>query len=358
MYPLDSASTYPNNQWYIAGYASEFTATPLARRILSQPLVFYRTSEGEPVALWGLCVHRFMPLERGHVEGTDLVCPYHGYTYAKDGACIKIPTGGKPSPHARLRRYPVVERASLVWIWMGDPDFASADDIPDASDIGLGSDTDGWRIDTATVLPLKARPALLVDNLFDLSHVAFIHAESIPGGAHLAMIDPVVESGETRLRVSRYIPGVVIEPETLLGKMLPVACGAGPLYANLHSEMYSPALINASGPWLWELADGSKPGNPVAMLNFVHGITPETDNTTHYFGIVTRNYAIDDDKLSDFLRWQIDRVRSEDVESLEAVERVADSHASPKIEISTKVDEGALKARRIIRKLMTAESQI
>jgi phenylpropionate dioxygenase-like ring-hydroxylating dioxygenase large terminal subunit len=356
MYPLESTAAYPNDQWYIAGYASEFTSKPFARKILGQPLVFYRTAHGDPVALWGLCVHRFMPLERGHVDDDALVCPYHGYTYGPDGACIKIPTGGKPSIHAQLRNYPVVERASLVWIWMGDPKAASLEALPDASDIGLGEDNEGWRIDTATILPLRSRAALLMDNLFDLSHVAFIHADSIPGGAGLAMIEPVVEGTDMRLRVSRHIPGVVFDPEMRLGQMIPVACGKGPLYANLHSEMYSPALVNASGPWLWELTEDSLPGKPVAMLNFIHGITPETDKTTHYFGIVTRNYALDDESLSDLLRSQIDCVRREDVDSLEAVESVADHHASSRREISTKVDEGALKVRRVLRKLVEAEA--
>jgi len=357
MYPLDAEIPYPVDQWYIAGYSSEFTGKPMARKILNQPLVFYRTAEGQPVALWGLCVHRYMPLERGHVEGDAIVCPYHGYKYGQDGACIEIPTGAKPSPHARLRNYPVVERASLVWIWMGDPERASPDEIPDAADIGLGEDTTGWRIDTATVLPLKSRAALLMDNLFDLSHVAFIHAGTIPGGQALALVEPTVETDGKRMRVSRYIPGLVIDEESFLGKMIPVAKGVGPLYANLHSEMYSPALVNASGPWLWKLGDDGGTGEAVASLNFVHGITPETDATTHYFGIVTRNFDLDDEDLTEFLRMQIDRVRIEDVESLEALEPIVDEHASTRREISTKVDEGALKVRRMLRKMMHGQAR-
>lgn len=356
MYPLDSEAAYPLNQWYIAGYASEFTDAPLARTIFGDPLVFFRTAEGKPVALWGLCAHRFMPLERGRIEGDAIVCPYHGYSYNEAGACIRIPTGAKPSPHARLRSYPLVERASLVWIWMGNAEEASPAKIPDAADIGLGEDTSSWRVDTAMLIPLRSRAAMLIDNLFDLSHVAFIHADSIPGGDALVMAEPIVEAGDDRFRVSRYISGLTLLDDSFLAKMIPVARGAGALYANQHSEMYSPALVNASGPWLWEQDEGGGPGKPVAMLNFVHGVTPETDHTTHYFGIVTRNYELDDDELSQFLCRQMDRVRQEDVESLEAVEMVADTYASTRSEISTKVDEGALKVRRVLRKLLERQS--
>ena len=45
-------------------------------------------------------------------------------------------------------------------------------------------------------------------------------------------------------------------------------------------------------------------------------------------------------------------MRQEDVDTLEAVEQIADLHASTRRETSTKVDEGALKVRRILRKIL------
>lgn len=354
MYPLDEAACYPRSQWYIAGYGFEFGQEIVGRRILGDPIVFYRTDDGEPVALAGLCVHRFMPLKYGKVENESVVCPYHGYAYGKDGRCHTIPTGGKPSPHARLRSYPLMERGPLVWIWMGNPDAPDPSILPDASDIGLGADSQGWRIDPGKTLPMQARPALLVDNLFDLSHLAFIHSESVPNGSSLCMIPPVIEMNEGRLRVSRTLTGIEIEEHSILDRTIPVARDRGKLHALLHSEMYNAGLINASGPWLWTAREDGR-GDPVAILNYVHGITPETANSVHYFGIVTRNYLLQDDQLSALLVNQIDRVRMEDVTTLEALELDVDEHASPGVEISTKVDEGALRARRTLRKLIEAE---
>lgn len=352
MYPLNTTTPYPRNQWYIAGYKSEFGPKVFARPIMNEPIIFYRTEDGKPVALSGRCVHRFMPLDNAELDGNSVVCPYHGYTFGSDGRCHKIPTGGEPSSHARLRCYPVVERGPFVWIWMGEPDSADISLLPNPVDIGLGDDQHDWKVDVGETYIMNARASLLVDNLFDLSHLAFIHSVSAPGGDKLVLIPPVMEEAEGRLRVSRYVSDIVIEEGSLFAKMLPVAQNAGALLAHLHTEMYSPGLINASGPWLFRPGKGSAHGEMVASLNFVHGITPMSDTATYYFGVVTRNYHLEDEQLSSFLADQTDRVRAEDVTALEAVESALDETCTTRREISTKADEGAIKARSILRKLM------
>lgn len=354
MYPLNSALPYPRSQWYIAAYGFELGGKILGRRILGDPVIFYRTSDGEPVALWGLCRHRFMPLGEGRIENDCVVCPYHAYTYSKDGVCQSVATGGKASSHARLRKYPLVERGPLIWIWMGDPDEPDFGLLPDASDIGLGADSEGWRVDPAYTFAMQARAALLVDNLFDLSHLAFIHAESIPGGGPIAMVPPHMETVDGRLKVSRVLHDVVLDEDSLFNRSIPPAKGKA-IDAWLYSEMYNPCLINASGPWIWEASEAKMQGKPLAKLNFVHGLTPETDTSTHYFGIMTRDYMLEDDQLSSFLVWQTDRVRKEDVLVLESIEREIGKHGSTRSEISTKVDEGALKARRVLQKAISSD---
>lgn len=73
---------------------------------------------------------------------------------------------------------------------------------------------------------------------------------------------------------------------------------------------------------------------------------------------MSRDYMLEDDQLSAFLVSQTDRVRAEDVAILERLEKDVDSFASTRIELSTKVDEGALKARRILRAAIKAETPI
>ena len=353
-YPLHASSYYPKDQWYVAAYRAELSDhKPLGRKIFGEQVVLFLSEDGEAVGVSGVCVHRYMPLAGGQVVGGNLVCPYHGYAYAGDGRCVHIPTGGTPSPHARLRRYPVVEDGPFVWIWPGSPERAEGVPLPDLRDIGLSGDGEGWRVDLATRLDLGARAPLLVDNLFDLSHIAFIHLESLPGAEGLALLPAVFESDNDRLRVKRTIAGFVADPDTVVGRTMPLIAGRS-VFVSLHTDFYGPAVINSSGPWSNELNDDGEAGASIAKLNFVHIVTPETATSTHYFNVVSRDYLLDDEELSRVLVAQTDYVRREDVVCLEEIERVA-AGRSAKREISTKADEGALKVRRLLKALIDAE---
>lgn len=350
MYPINEASPYPRNQWYVAGTGAEFTRDILARRILDHPLVFYRTQGGEPVALWGLCPHRSMPFELGQLRDDELVCGYHGFAFSREGTCVSIPTASHISPACRVKSYPVVERGPWVWIWMGDgePDHTL---LPDASDIGLGADPSGWRIDITEPFLMQARAQLLIDNLLDLSHLAFVHTNTV-GPAPIALAQAETTKDGSRLFVKRTMENEPTNP--FISYLMPDA--GDRVWNELITDFYSPGLINAGGPWVWRsLPDGSR-GEAVAKLNFVHVITPESPHSTHYFGVLTRNFRLDDDDLSMAMAAQNDAVRREDMVALEAIEKVVDRHGDASREISVKADEGALMIRRWMRKLIAEEN--
>ena len=79
------------NFWYAVEFAERLGAKPLKVTVLGQHLALYRTPEGKPVALSDLCVHRGAALSGGAVKGDRIVCPYHGWEYAPDGQCTRIP---------------------------------------------------------------------------------------------------------------------------------------------------------------------------------------------------------------------------------------------------------------------------
>src|ERR1700733_13451102 len=109
--------SFVRNQWYVAAYSAEVGRTLLARTILNEPLVLYRTSAGQPAALADRCVHRHFPLSAGQLRGDTIVCGDQGFTSARGGRCV-APPGRRPTPGtARVGAYPVAEQDSLVWIW-------------------------------------------------------------------------------------------------------------------------------------------------------------------------------------------------------------------------------------------------
>ena len=59
------------NYWYVAASDPEIGRKPFRRIIMNEPVVFYRTEDGTPVALEDRCPHRRLPLSMGKlVEAT------------------------------------------------------------------------------------------------------------------------------------------------------------------------------------------------------------------------------------------------------------------------------------------------
>ncbi|HLI23240.1 MAG TPA: Rieske 2Fe-2S domain-containing protein, partial [Stellaceae bacterium] len=107
------------NFWYVAAYAREVGAAPLARTILGEPVLLYRAESGAAVALEDRCCHRNLPLSMGAREGDAIRCGYHGLKFDAQGRCIEIPGQKEIPPDTRVKSYPLVEKFNFVWLWMG-----------------------------------------------------------------------------------------------------------------------------------------------------------------------------------------------------------------------------------------------
>ena len=119
------------NCWYAAGWSRDFEPRKLyPLTILNEPIVLYRAANNTPVALQDRCCHRLAPLSMGRLEGEHLRCEYHGLKFAPMGRCIEIPGETKIPPQVKVRRYPICERYSIAWIWMGNAGSADEELIP------------------------------------------------------------------------------------------------------------------------------------------------------------------------------------------------------------------------------------
>ncbi|WBB52951.1 Rieske 2Fe-2S domain-containing protein [Verrucosispora sp. WMMD573] len=87
---------FARNQWYVTAYRNEVGRDLLARTVLGEPLVLYRTESGEAVALADRCVHRRYPLSESRLDGDTIVCGYHGFTY--DQASTRPPRARTATP--------------------------------------------------------------------------------------------------------------------------------------------------------------------------------------------------------------------------------------------------------------------
>jgi phenylpropionate dioxygenase-like ring-hydroxylating dioxygenase large terminal subunit len=190
------------NQWYVAGWAHQFEPGAIvARKIVDEPLVLYRAEAGHVVAMEDRCCHRFAPLSRGRLEGDAIRCMYHGMKFASDGRCVEIPAQDVIPEGMRVRVHAVVEKDRWVWVWMGDPARADPDLIPHA----LYHDDPNWLIGTGQ-MGYDANYQLIHDNLLDLTHLSFVHENTLGRGSPAwGTARPSVTPIDRGVRVSRWL---------------------------------------------------------------------------------------------------------------------------------------------------------
>jgi phenylpropionate dioxygenase-like ring-hydroxylating dioxygenase large terminal subunit len=174
------------NFWYACEVAAAITAKPTKVRLLGDDLAIFRGADGAVIALADLCVHRGASLSGGWSKGNCLVCPYHGWEYAADGRCVKIPAAPPEAvipSRAKIVTYPVVERYGLVWVFVGDLPEAERPPIPELPE----HDEPGWRALRGEFL-WKANYARVVENGVDIAHTPFVHRNSF-GNPEAPQID-------------------------------------------------------------------------------------------------------------------------------------------------------------------------
>jgi len=194
-------TAYVRNAWYVAAWSHELEAgTPFPASILDEPIVIYRGDSGRMAALEDRCVHRLAPLSLGRCEGDRLRCMYHGLLYDPDGAVAEIPGQELIPKNARVRSYPIADRHTWIWVWMGDPALADEALIPPA--VGL-SDPD--YILGHGHLDYAAEAQLINDNLLDFSHLTYVHANSFGAGPEFAQNLPKLEPLDRGVRFSRWM---------------------------------------------------------------------------------------------------------------------------------------------------------
>lgn len=96
-------------------------------------------------------------------------------------------------------------------------------------------------------------------------------------------------------------------------------------------------------------ADGTDPH--AFHVEVVYAITPSTENATYDFWAVARDFALDDEKVSDFLRDSNRTVVLQDVAALNTLEQVLAAEPDRYQELSVNIDTGGLAARRLLARM-------
>jgi phenylpropionate dioxygenase-like ring-hydroxylating dioxygenase large terminal subunit len=342
------------NHWYVAAWSDEVTRDPLARVLLGDYLVLYRAEDGTAVALENRCPHRNLPLSEGNRVGDSLECAYHGMVFGRDGRCTHLPGAEHAPDWACVRAYPTIERRGWVMVWMGDPARADPARAPDHQ---LRLDDPDW-IAIKGYCDAQCGYRLILDNLLDLSHLAYVHA-STTGNRELA--EQATISAETvgdRVRVTRWMSDV--PPARAL---IDYAGYDQPIDRWQYSEFIPPSYIyvnngtEAAGAGV--TADERRASQGKWGFVVYHALTPASERATHQFWAMCIPRAfVPADRMETF-EAQMRHIPIEDLEVYEAQQKAIDLDPAANGDVRPlgmiDADRGLFAMRKILQRMYAAE---
>jgi phthalate 4,5-dioxygenase len=169
--------------WVPAALSSELPeadGAPLRVRLLGEDLIAFRASSGSVGVIQNACPHRGASLFYGRNEDEGLRCVYHGWKFDVTGRCVDMPSEPPESnfcQKVRATAYPCVERAGLVWAYLGSR--KTPPPMPDLEPlVGTGSSIQIYQRECNWVQALEGD--------IDTGHTVFLHL----GGVDKSEVPP------------------------------------------------------------------------------------------------------------------------------------------------------------------------
>jgi phthalate 4,5-dioxygenase len=95
-------------------------------QILGEKLLAFRGTDGEVGLIDEFCSHRGVSLYFGRNEENGIRCAYHGLKFSRSGECVDVPSAPDLCKKMGINGYPCIERAGVVWAYMGPRDSMPA----------------------------------------------------------------------------------------------------------------------------------------------------------------------------------------------------------------------------------------
>ncbi len=285
------------NCWYVAALDHELIdGKLLSRTLLGENVLLYRGESGNVIALNDRCPHRGALLSKGRLEAAK----------ADPALIIDLPYLSDPN-------------------WKGIPAYLHYD----------------------------ANYLLIVDNLSDFSHLAFVHTKTLGGSEEYAFVTKptVVERLERGFRVERWhldsdpppFHKKVIRNKSVKVDRRNIATMVIPGIFTMET-LFAPA------------GQGAQAGNVAGAKEYrnCQFMTPETERTTHFFWSYLNNFEGEDSTISLSL---LDSLIEGFMEDKEIIERQQSTlEEDPKFQmLAILADAPLAHFRRVLDRLVNAE---
>jgi len=122
------------NVWYPVVFAADLPDDkPYGFDIYGERFVVFRDGDGALHCLRDRCPHRAARLSDGQIVDGNLECLYHGWQFASEGKCVRIPqlASDKAIPKtANVDSYSITIKQGIVWVFPGESDQTDDGNIP------------------------------------------------------------------------------------------------------------------------------------------------------------------------------------------------------------------------------------
>lgn len=153
--------------WMPIAISAQVQNKPVARRLLGEDLVVFRTTAGQIGVVEERCAHRRTSLSVAFCEKTGIRCGYHGWLYGVDGQCLEQPAEPALNKTIRIKAYPAQELGGLIFTYMGPLP------APELPRYDLFVDSQGVRDIGEAMLDFNWLQAM--ENSVDPHHVEWLH---------------------------------------------------------------------------------------------------------------------------------------------------------------------------------------
>ncbi|QRG08394.1 aromatic ring-hydroxylating dioxygenase subunit alpha [Xanthobacter dioxanivorans] len=337
------------NTWHFAAWAQDVAAGQLVPRILlNVPVVLFRDAAGQVAAMEDRCPHRFAPLSRGRLAGDRVICGYHGLEFDARGACVRNPhLSGKVPAAAKVRTFPVVERHSGLWIWLGE-------EIPDSTlipDYSILSEAAPEAVTRRDHFVMNVPFELIVDNILDCSHGNFLHRD-ILGNEEMNCTDTTVEQVGNAFWVRRFMANVPCPG--IWDLMFRGDGGTVDTWQDCRWEAPSALLLDVG------VTEAGAPRRDGTGYLGLHIMTPQTKTSTHYHTVAVR-WNISPSSETEETRAKISDLRKfafveQDEPMISAQHEIMLMTGAETLgEVLLETDVGVVRWRKIMSDLLSAE---
>jgi vanillate O-demethylase monooxygenase subunit len=311
-------------------------------------MVFFKGPENKVAAVEDFCPHRGAPLSLGKVCEGKLVCGYHGLEMGCEGKTVHMP-GQRVRGFPAIKNYAVIERYGFVWVWPGDQAQVDAALMPSFEFF----DNPAWAYGGG-LYHVKADYRLMIDNLMDLTHETYVHANSI-GQPEIDETPCKTTVEGDKVILQRHMEGIQAPP---FWQMAMSANGLDPKARvdrwqicrfTPPSHVMIDVGVALAGRGGFDAAPEHK-----AYSVVVDFITPETETSHWYHWGMARQFKPADAEVTIKIREGQGKIFNEDMEILQLQQANISKWPDRKL-LLLNIDSGGVQSRRIIDRMLAQE---